>query len=61
MVIDALRAFVTSDSPIAKEVAVERDNEVGRFSHSVARELNLAISNRIPSQEIGLQDPRRLP
>jgi phosphate uptake regulator len=60
MLTDALRVLVTSNSSIANEV-VESDNEVDRLSHFVARELNLAISNRIPSQEICLRTLRDCP
>jgi phosphate uptake regulator len=53
MLSDAAKALVSNDTTLATEI-VERDDEVDRFSHFIARQLNLAVHNRLMIQEIGL-------
>jgi phosphate uptake regulator len=53
MVLDAARALSTGDLTLANEI-IDRDDEVDRFAHFIARELNLAVHNRAMIQEIGL-------
>ncbi len=53
MQLDAVKTLITGDLILAKEI-IERDDEVDRFSHFIARQLSLAVHNRIMIQEIGL-------
>jgi len=53
MQLDAVKTLISGDVALAKEI-IERDNEVDRFSHFIARQLNLAVHNRVIIQEIGL-------
>ena len=53
MQIDAVRSLLGGDPLLAKEI-LERDDEVDRFYHFIARQLNLAVHNRMMIQEIGL-------
>src|SRR5487761_984666 len=53
MQLDSVNSLCLSDVDIAKEI-VERDDEVDRFAHFIARQLNLAVHNRMMIQEIGL-------
>ena len=53
MQIDSVNSLCLSDVDIAKDI-VERDDEVDRFAHFIARQLNLAVHNRMMIQEIGL-------
>lgn len=55
MQLDAVQSLFTGDVDLAKEI-VERDDEVDRFSHFIARQLNLAVHNRAMIQELGLQN-----
>ncbi len=55
MQLDAVQSLFNSDLEFAKEI-VERDDEVDRFYHFIARQLNLAVHNRAMIQEIGLQN-----
>jgi phosphate uptake regulator len=50
---DAVQSLATGNVLLAREI-VERDNEVDRFSHFIARQLNLAVHNRVMIQDIGL-------
>jgi phosphate uptake regulator len=53
MASDAVNSLATGDLGIAKDI-ISRDDEVDRFSHFIARQLNLAVHNRATIQEIGL-------
>lgn len=53
MASDSVSALSSGDMEIARDI-VERDDEVDRFSHFIARQLNLAVHNRATIQEIGL-------
>ena len=53
MASDSVNALSAGNLDIAKDI-VERDDEVDRFSHFIARQLNLAVHNRATIQEIGL-------
>ncbi|HKW05803.1 MAG TPA: phosphate uptake regulator PhoU [Nitrososphaerales archaeon] len=53
MHVDAVKSLVSVDEPLANEI-IERDDEVDRFSHFIARQLNLAVHNRSMIQAIGL-------
>ena len=53
MQLDSVNSLCSSDVDIAKDI-VERDDEVDRFAHFIARQLNLAVHNRMMIQEIGL-------
>ena len=55
MQLDAVHSLFAGDIDLAKEI-VERDDEVDRFSHFIARQLNLAVHNRAMIQELGLQN-----
>jgi phosphate uptake regulator len=50
---DAVNALCAGQTDLAKDI-IERDDEVDRFSHFIARQLNLAVHNRATIQEIGL-------
>ncbi|MHB1907413.1 MAG: PhoU domain-containing protein [Nitrososphaerales archaeon] len=54
MQLDSVSALTAGDLQLAKEI-IERDDEVDRFSHFIARQLNLAVHNRLMIQEIGLE------
>ncbi len=53
MQLEGVQSLATGDVLLAKEI-MERDNEVDRFSHFIARQLNLAVHNRVMIQDIGL-------
>jgi phosphate uptake regulator len=53
MTSDAVDSLMTGEVEIAKDI-IGRDDEVDRFSHFIARQLNLAVHNRATIQEIGL-------
>ena len=50
---DSVNALCAGETDLAKDI-MERDDEVDRFSHFIARQLNLAVHNRATIQEIGL-------
>lgn len=53
MALDSVNSLCSADTGLAKDI-VGRDDEVDRFSHFIARQLNLAVHNRATIQEIGL-------
>jgi phosphate uptake regulator len=53
MASDSVNSLTTEDTEMAKDI-IGRDDEVDRFSHFIARQLNLAVHNRATIQEIGL-------
>jgi phosphate uptake regulator len=53
MALDSVNSLAAGDAEIAKDI-IGRDDEVDRFSHFIARQLNLAVHNRATIQEIGL-------
>jgi phosphate uptake regulator len=53
MQFDSINSLCAGDLELAKEI-IERDDEVDRFAHFIARQLNLAVHDRMLIQEIGL-------
>ncbi len=56
MITDATISFVEADASLADEV-INRDDEVDRFYHFVARQLNIAVKDHTILNAIQLTDP----
>jgi phosphate uptake regulator len=50
---DSVDSLCSGEISLAKDI-IERDDEVDRFAHFIARQLNLALHSRATIQEIGL-------
>ncbi len=53
MQLDSVSSLCSGNIDIARDI-IERDDEVDRFAHFIARQLNLAVHNRMLIQDIGL-------